>query len=299
MLKINLFGPTTVDTDTSTITAKDLGGVKPRQILEILALSSGTPIAKDRLADMLWDGEPPKTYVGTLESYVCVLRRSLGLTKGRRSVLATTSAGYVLDVAETQVDLVEFRRLLARAAAAEASDSIELTLRALSVASSTLLASEPYTDWATQERNCVQQELVVACSRAAAQALAAGELDAAIQLAAAGIEQDRFAECAVQHLMRALWKSGRRFEALRSYAALRSAMVDELGMEPGNGTYALYMEILADEGQGGATAPGTERTELKTLLNLLRQTLETIPGVQLPRSDGGLAEIAVRVLEVA
>jgi DNA-binding SARP family transcriptional activator len=298
MLNIRLFGPTTVETETDTITAGDLGGVKPRQILELLALSSGTPIAKDRLADLLWDGNPPKTYVGTLESYVCVLRRSLGLTKGRRSVLATTSAGYVLDVTETRVDLVEFRRLLARAAGADPAVAIGLTSQALAMVSSTLLASEPYTTWATQERNCVQQELVVARTRAAGHALAIGELDAAVRLAAAGIEQDRFAECAVQHLMRALWMSGRRFEALRTYATLRTAMVEELGMEPGNATYELYMEILRDEGLAGAV-PGTERIELKTLLNLLRQTLESIPGVQLPGTDSALAEIAVQVLEVA
>lgn len=299
MLEIKLFGPTTVATDTTTITATDLGGVKPRQILEILSLSPGTPIAKDRLADMLWDGEPPKTYVGTLESYVCVLRRNLGLTKGRRSVLATTSAGYVLDIHEARVDLVEFRKLLQSAATAEATRSIELTERALTMAGSTLLAGEAYTGWAAHERNCVQQELVTACVRASSQALAAGRLDTAIRLANAGIERDRFAENAVQNLMRALWKSGRRCEALKTYAELRTAMVEELGLEPGAGTYDLYMEILRDDASPRQLAPGNERTELKTLLGLLRQTLESIPGVELPGHDGELAEIAVRVLEVA
>ena len=49
--------------------SRTLGGVKPRQILAILALAAGRPVSKEHLADLLWDGEPPKGYRGTLESY--------------------------------------------------------------------------------------------------------------------------------------------------------------------------------------------------------------------------------------
>ena len=297
MITITLFGPTSVDTGTKTVTATELGGVKPRQILELLALSPGTPMAKDRLADLLWDGQPPKTYVGTLESYICVLRRSLGLTKGRRSVLATTSNGYVLDTAGARVDLVEFRRLLSRAASAAPAPALELTEQALEMARGTLLASESYTTWATQERNCVEQELVTACVRAAGHALELRDFDKAIRLAGAALDRDRFAESAVQHLMRGLWLAGRRCEALRTYSTLRSAMVEELGLEPGAETYSLYMEILRDE-SFSRPAPDRERAELRTLLGLLAQTLESIPGVELPGGNGALAEIT-RLLEVA
>ena len=300
MLTITLFGPTSVVTDAgTTVTAADLGGVKPRQILEILALAAGTPVAKDRLADLLWDGQPPKTYVGTLESYVCVLRRSLGLARGRRSVLATTSSGYLLDPAQARVDLVEFRRLLATAATAPPEDRIALTQRALELAAGSLLASDSYTGWAEEERNCVRHELVTACVSAAGCANEQGRHDAAIRLARAAVERDRFAENAVRHLMRALWRSGRRCEALSCYATLRAGMVEELGLEPGAETYTTYMEVLRDEDAVPPAQGGSERVELKTLLGLLRQTLESIPGVELPHNDRSLAEIAVQVLEVA
>lgn len=300
MLTISLFGPLSVVTDAgTTVTASDLGGVKPRQILEILALAAGTPVAKDRLAHLLWDGEPPKTYVGTLESYICVLRRALGLAKGRRSVLATTSSGYVLDPAQARVDLVDFRQLLAQAASAVPEARIALTEQALRVASATLLASESYAGWADEERNCVRHELVTACIAAAGDANQTGRYDVAVRLARAALDRDQFAENAVRHLMRALWRSGRRCEALSCYATLRSAMVDELGLEPGAETYAVYMEVLRDEDAVPSVQTGSERAELKTLLGLLRQTLESIPGVELPHNDRSLAEIAVQVLEVA
>ena len=67
MITIALFGEITVRRD-----GKLVGGLsaKERQILAILALSAGNPVPRDRLADQLWEGSPPASYVGTLDSYV-------------------------------------------------------------------------------------------------------------------------------------------------------------------------------------------------------------------------------------
>lgn len=299
MITIKLFGPTSVTTDAGTaLSATELGGIKPRQILELLAVSAGTPVAKERLADLLWEGEPPKTYVATLESYVCVLRRALGLVRGRRSVLATTSGGYVLDTAQVRVDLVELRRALAGAAGASApADAVEMAEAALCMATAPLLASEPYAAWAIRERDLVEQELVAARCRAAQRALEAQAWERAVMLAAGAVERDPLAELAARHLMTGLWRSGQRVEALRAYARLRSAMVEELGSEPALPTRELYLEILRDEAAGHSQ--GEQRSELRLILGLLRQTLESIPGIELPGSDSALAAVAVRVLDVA
>ena len=52
MLHIQLFGTTTATNDACATTVTNFGGAKPRQILEILALADGVPVAKDRLADL-------------------------------------------------------------------------------------------------------------------------------------------------------------------------------------------------------------------------------------------------------
>jgi DNA-binding SARP family transcriptional activator len=297
MMYVKLFGSTAVVTQEGAVAVTDLGGVKPRQILEILALSAGSPVPKDRLAELLWEGAPPKSYVGTLESYVCVLRRRLGQGRGRRSALATTSNGYLLDPTMVGVDLTEFRALAAAALTASPADAVELSQQALALVTGDLLATEAYADWADHERALVRREVVTACTRAAGWALQVGDVDLALTMGRRAVQMDPIAEAAWRYMMQALQASGRRGEALRAYAELREAMTSELGMEPGAESRALYLELLQDE---TAAAPGTgnEHMEVSTLLGLLRQALEAIPGIDVPPVDDPLAEIAVRWLRV-
>jgi len=297
MLQITLFGTTAVVTDAGSAPISDLGGVKPRQILEILAANPGTPVTKDRLADLLWEGSPPKSYVGTLESYVCVLRRKLGLCPGKMSPLATTSNGYLLCPAAVSVDLAEFRRLVGLAATAPPDEGLRLAQQAVAMLSGEVLASEAYAAWACSERKIFQREVVEACARAALNALAIRELDAAVCMSRLAISYDSLAEDACQHLMRALMASGRGCEAIRAYFDLRTVMIADLGMEPGPVSRALYLEILCGDsaGDAGQGSAGGDRADLKRRLGFLHQALEAVTGVRLPTLEGPLAEMAVHM----
>jgi DNA-binding SARP family transcriptional activator len=298
MLQIRLFGATAVQADGEASPTTDLGGVKPRQILEILAATPGAPVTKDRLAELLWDGEPPKSYVGTLESYVCGLRRKLGNGPGRTSPLRTTSNGYLLDPAAASVDLFEFRKLAALAGSALPAECLRLTRQAVSMIGGELLASEAYATWACTERKIFQREVVETCNRGALNAHAVGDYDAAECLARLAISHDSLAEDGWQHLMRALSASGRGCQAIRAYVDLRTAMVNELGMEPGPVSRALYMEILCSDSAQVPSLAGTtqDSADLGRRLRLLHRALEAITGVPLPTLEGPLAEMAVRVL---
>jgi DNA-binding SARP family transcriptional activator len=96
--------------------------------------------------------------------------------------------------------------------------------------------------------------------------------------------------------MRALWFAGRRSEALRVYADLRQSLLEELGDDPGEESHALYLAILHEGESSTATDPRQSRAELRTLLRLLRQAIDDLPGVHAPASDARLSEVAVRAL---
>ncbi len=150
MITIQLFGQIDVVLDGSQVRGLSM---KQRHILAILALSPGEPVPRDRLADRLWEGSPPSSYVGTLDSYVCVLRRALGLSAGRSSALATTASGFVLEVgSEVEVDLCWFERLARAAEMNRSRPALEWAEEALTVCTGELLVEVPYAEWADRAR---------------------------------------------------------------------------------------------------------------------------------------------------
>ena len=299
MLEIRLFGATTATTSQGAVGPAELGGVKPRQILEILAVAAGAPVPKDHLADLLWDGRPPRSYLGTLESYVCVLRRSLGLARGRGSAIATVTHGYVLDPAAVRIDLVEFRTLVRAAVSAEPAVALGNLEDALALVRGDLFAGEAYATWAIRERAVFQSEMTAAASLAATHALELGELGVAVRMARTAIANDALAEEAWRLLMQALRASGRRSEALRAYFELRDTLIDELGADPAPESQELYLEILRDGDSAAAGVRVDGRDEVRMLMRLLRQAVASIPGLEEPRSDRALAEVAASLVGAA
>ena len=283
-MQITIFGPTTAVTPNGVVTSSGLGGVKPRQVLEILALSAGSPVSKDLLADLLWAGHPPRSHLGTLESYVCLLRRSLGLAGTRGAGVVTVWQGYLLDPTVISVDLTTVRDLVRQARShPDPAGSLALLERALDLAQGDLLADESYTGWALAARETVRHELVVAGSLAASCALALGMPDAAVRHAESALARDRLAEETWRTLLRALAAAGRRSEALRAYSELREHLSTELGTDPSPETTDLYLDLLRGD---PATAAGpSSRDEVRMLVRLLHEAVLAIPDLHVARSD--------------
>ena len=291
MYDIRLFGTTTVHNTTEDVVGSQLGGIKPRQVLEVLALADGAPVAKDRLVQLLWPETAPAAAIATLETYVCVLRRRMGAGNRACSPITTTSAGYRLDLAAVTIDLHECRSLLALAVGADDTEALSLTRRALRLCEQPLLASETRADWADLAREDFHHELAAGCGRASRAALALGEPGTAVELASRATNLEPYDEGLTRDLMRALSADGRRAGALRAFLELRRALVEELGVEPGPQTRALYVQLLTDDDAAGPQAVPS-RVELRGLVELLRETLARMPGVDTGVVDRALAQVA-------
>ena len=264
MIEIELFGPTRVSCRGATIAARDLGGSKPRQVLEILAIELGTPVTKDSLAERLWEDHPPRSYVGTLESYVCGLRRRLTDLSGGSEVLRTTAGGYVLDPAQVRVDAVEARRALGSPELSVLATTLELSIDAL-------LADDPYASWANREREQLSARRAEAYVTAAHRANEAGDHLHSVLFAKAAGRERSWSEPATQELMEGLAGAGNHAQALLEYQNLRTAMRDELGIEPSPTSQALYMSILCHE-------EPQPTDDVAILLTLLKNALEAATG---------------------
>jgi DNA-binding SARP family transcriptional activator len=287
MIEIQLLGPTAVRVSN--------GGhrielpAKPRRILEMLALDVGLPVTKDRLAEGIWDGRPPTAYVGTLESYVCVLRRRLGINRGRSSALATTPSGYVLDPEQVHVDLSDVRSELAGSVAAEGAARVASAERLLGHPFDRLLVTEPYAQWANEAREELGRQVTDCFTAAAAAANQLGEPVRAIRLADAAVRLGDVRETTWMELMQALWRSGRNSDALRAYGRLRRVLAEELGVTPGRDAEALYLQILRDDRESDR---GHDHQEVWALVRLLKQAIAGLPRLDVLGEEPELRAVA-------
>jgi DNA-binding SARP family transcriptional activator len=245
---IRLIGETQVRTPERVCSGRDFGGVKPRQLLEVLALHLGTSVSKERLADLLWEGQPPGSWGPTLEGYVSQLRRVLEPgVPARTSMIRTVSGGYALDPDRVEVDSCTVRHLVAQASAARPGVALPLLRQALETASHELLVSSSGTAWAAAARREHLLVCVDAATNAAQHALHLGQPDLATVLADRALALDPMAEEACRRAMQGLWASGRTAEALRRYSELRTVLADELGVDPTAQTRSLLSRLLKDE----------------------------------------------------
>jgi len=243
---VHLFGHTTVRTPARTLRASDFSGVKPRQILELIALGRGEPVRKAAIAEHIWSGRPPRRWQVTLESYVALLRRAMQPgVPGRATVLCTTPGGYRLDTERAGIDLHDFDGLTRSAAHAAGREALPLWEQAVRAAEATLLATEPYAAWAVDARRTHERALHAAATAGAETALALQCAERAVPLARRATELDPLAEHGWQLLIRAELAAGRRAEAAHAFHACRASLRRDLGLEPDVRTRELLAGVLA------------------------------------------------------
>jgi DNA-binding SARP family transcriptional activator/Flp pilus assembly protein TadD len=227
----------------------DLTAPKHRVLLAVLLLHANQAVSVDRLIDYLWGDKAPATAATLVKLYVSQVRKLLrSIDDGAGEVLLTRSGGYLLRLGPDQLDLQVFERLVAEADAAMATGQVERGAAGLhealelwrgpalpNVASELLhqidVARLEERRMAAVETR-VEAELLLGRHRQLV-----GELEGLV--AAHPLRE----QLRVQ-LMTALYRSGRRAEALAVYRQGRRVLIDELGLDPGEQLQALHQAIL-------------------------------------------------------
>ena len=272
-MKVCLWGITRVE-GPGGVTQGSFGGIKPRQVLEVLATEHTRPVSKDELAEALWEGTPPASYAATLESYVAVVRRGLEGVGVPRRVVQTVNNGYVL-TGEVSVDLTEVNERITRALDANSGTAYRVVSRGLTTLRiGDLVASSPYASYAIAAREELRSRLAHALRWGAEGALDAGETARALLLARQAQALEPVSDATEQVVMRALVALDARSDALREYADFRQRLRSELGVEPSRTTQSWYLRALAASRQ---EAEQRDREELPLLLRLLAQVAPENP----------------------
>ena len=203
---------------------------KQRALLAILLLNANRTVVREQIVDALWGESPPETAAKMIQIHVSQLRKQLPEPR-----LRTRGAGYLLEVADDELDLIRFERLVADARRALAQDepgrARQLLGRALALWRGRALAefSEPF---AAHEAARLEELRLTALEWRIDADLALGHHRDVVGELETLVQQHPLRERVRAQHMLALYRSGRHAEALASYQSYRRRLSEELGMEP-------------------------------------------------------------------
>ncbi|MET7944121.1 BTAD domain-containing putative transcriptional regulator [Streptomyces sp. NPDC005302] len=260
-LRFGLLGPPVLHGADGEVVP--IGSAKTRALLAALLLEPGRVVSVDALKDALWGGAPPASAQASLHNHVTRLRRLLDDPERLRAV----PPGYVLRVAEGELDVRLFERHATGARDAHAGHDPERALResaaALALWRGTPLSGLPpgTGGHALVQRLEEARLLVMEWGYEAELRLAptVARLDGLAPELAARIAEHPLRESFHRLLMLVLHRTGRHAEALAVHRDLRARLIEELGIEPGPAVREAHLEILRATDRDANTAPAGER----------------------------------------
>jgi DNA-binding SARP family transcriptional activator len=242
-VQFRILGPVCVEIHREPV---KLNRRRERHLLALLLLDVGRPVSAHRLIDLLWPHPRPANAQAALQTSVSRLRATLGDVEGTR--LVRRGDGYAIETDPEAVDAHRFRRLLADATrASDPATRAELTQRALSLWRGPALAD--VGNAGTRRATCagldaMREQALALRIRAD---LDLGRHEAVIGELAELIAADPLNEPAVANLVVALYRAGRRAEALAACQRARTQLAEQLGMDPGAELQRLELAVLRDD----------------------------------------------------
>ncbi|SDJ26884.1 AfsR/SARP family transcriptional regulator [Nonomuraea jiangxiensis] len=245
-MDFKILGPIEVRTSLGRPIA--LGRRKQRILLAALLLNPGKAIPSRRMLDWLWGERAPATAESNLYTYISALRKVLGSP----SRIEAGSNGYVLHVTPGEVDVTLFEDLAAQGQRALSEGRHDVALERLTRA---------LCLWRGES---VLEELPLPaplrCEAARLERLRATVVDASLEARLAlGLHGEMLADLEAltsrdplnerlrAQLMLALYRSGRRADALTVYQNARLTLAAEVGIDPGPDLIRMHQRILADD----------------------------------------------------
>lgn len=231
---------------------------KLRQVLSLLAVQANSVTRVDQLVEELWEESPPQSALTTVQTYIYQLRKLLKLddkpavyrtSDSPAQALLSHPGGYILQLPDLEnIDANQFEHLARRGRqellAARVETASEAFRTALSlwrggfiegVATGPLLYS--HATRLEELRRTVLALRIEADLQLGRHQEIIGELTSLVN--AEPTREDFSAK-----LMIALYRSGRRADALGVYQRIRTALVDELGLDPAAELRRLHQLML-------------------------------------------------------
>jgi DNA-binding SARP family transcriptional activator len=248
-LRLYLAGNVSMERADVLVPERRLPGRQGRLAFALLAAERGRSLSHDEIAEVVWNGAPPRAWATALRAIMSKLRGVIAEAGLDDDASIESAFGcYQLRLApEAWVDLE---------AASEAIHRAETDLRAGDIPAANggalvanAIARRPFLageegEWVEATRARLRSIRARALRCRAEIAIGNRDATLAIHDAETVIELERFTEAGYQLLMRAQALAGNHAEALLAYEKLRALLAEEVGANPSPATEAVYLEIL-------------------------------------------------------
>ncbi len=241
MLRFGVLGPIAVWADERPV---HVGGPRERRLLAMLLLHPNTALPLHRLAAAIWGQDAPATAKAQLHNSVSKLRRALTAADGEPAAIASSGRGFTLRIDANQLDSTRFAGYVADAGGATEPDKAAALLRAaLDLWRGPALDGIEDGILGGEASRLDEQRLVCLESRIAIDLDLGRHAEVASELAALAAEHPE-RERLVELRMLALYRAGRRQDALDAYADTRSRLAEQAGLDPRSQLDQLQRAIL-------------------------------------------------------
>lgn len=248
-LYVRVLGPLRVEVDGEEVRL----GPQQRTLLAALILARGRIVPKEQLTEVLWTNLPRRGSSITLRAHVLHLRRVLEPTRRAPYQLlvsggARPDEGYCLKLADTELDAARFTELVDGARQLWDARSLNAAIDCLDEALG-LWRGPAFADLTDRVCAVAETRRLDEVRRSASEdrielLLALGRHRDAICLLTPLLDEYRLSEPFWAQFMLALYRSGRRAEALAAYREVYALLRDELGLQPGLRLQRLHHQVL-------------------------------------------------------
>lgn len=221
---------------------------KPATLLAMLLMHPNTVVPVDALLRAVWDEDPPASAKAALHTCVQRLRRLFAKYGVPGGDIEAVPGGYRIAARAETLDLIRFRELAERARNTASGEAELVVLRealglwrgpALTNVNSHVLHREEVPRLAEERLRVIERvfDLEIALERCRE------VLPELLATARANPTHEHF----WQQLIEALYRTGRRAEALGEYRRVKQYLRDELGVDPGPALQRLELTVLRGE----------------------------------------------------
>ena len=248
-LRIGVLGPLQMSANGTDL---PLGASKQRAVLAMLLINRNRIVPADTLIDAVWQQRPPPEARGSLHAHISRLRRLVseaGLDPA--AVVVGIQPGYRLNVPDEACDLGRFAIEQKAGIQAAAAGRFEEASRHLSAALAEWRGPvlEDLRDFQFIDAfaAALAEDKLVALTVRAETEIACGRTHSIISELEALVVLHPYREPLWAQLITAYYLAERQYDALDAYGRLKTALADDLGIDPGPTLRGLHQRILRQE----------------------------------------------------